>query len=90
MPILFVILGLLFPRALIIVLWIFTDWFGGIFDSVVFLILGLFFLPVSILWYSAVMYYFAGNWTAIPIIGMVIAVLIDTGSLRSSRKLAKE
>lgn len=86
MPILLGILGLLFPRVLIVVLWLFTTWFRGVFDNIILLLLGLFFLPLSTLWYSVVMHFYGGSWDAIPIIGMVIAVVADTGGLRSSRK----
>jgi hypothetical protein len=87
MPIILAILGLLFPRVLIIVLWLFTTWFRGVFDNVLYLLLGLIFVPLSTLWYGIVIHYFSGAWTAIPIIGMVVALVIDLGGWRSSRKL---
>ena len=87
MPIIFAVLGLLFPRVLIIVLWLFTGWFRGVVDNVIYLLLGLLFLPLSTLWYSVVVHYFNGVWSPIPIIGMVVAVIVDLGGLRSSRRL---
>lgn len=87
MPIIFGVLGLLFPRVLIIILWLFTNWFRGVFDNVIYLLLGMIFVPLSTLWYGVVVHYFSGVWSAIPIIGMVVAVLIDLGGLRSSRRL---
>ena len=90
MPIIFAILGLLFPRVLIIVLWLFTAWFRGVFDTLLWPILGFLFFPVATLWYSVVVNYYGGMWSAVPIIGMVIAVVVDTGSWRSSRRLARD
>lgn len=81
------ILGLLFPRVLIIVLWLFTNWFRPAFDNIIYLLLGLIFVPLSTLWYSIVIQFFGGQWTIVPIIGMVIAIVVDLGGLRSSRKL---
>lgn len=86
MPIIFGVLGLLFPRVLIIVLWLFTGWFRGVFDNIIYLFVGMLVLPVSTLWYSVVINYFNGSWSALPVIGMVIAVIIDLGGWRSSRK----
>ena len=86
MPCLLVLIGLLFPRILILILYFFTDWFDGVFDSVVWPILGFLFMPFTTLWYSFVMNHYAGQWSGLTIIVMVIAVLIDLGSLGGGYK----
>lgn len=80
MPILFLLLGLAMPRLAIVLLWIFTNWFTGVFSRVLFLIIGILFLPVSTLWFSVVINVFGGEWGLLSIIGMVVALLIDLSS----------
>ena len=81
MPCILAAVALLFPRVLILILWIFTDWFTGVFDSVLIPLLGFIFLPVTMLWYSVVVNHYGGEWTTLNIILMVVAVVIDLGSL---------
>lgn len=80
MPCMLAAIALLFPRVLIAILWFFTSWFNGIFDTILWPILGFIFMPVTMLWYSVVMKHYAGDWSAGNIIIMVIAVVIDMGS----------
>lgn len=77
MPCLLVVLALLTPRLVILALWFFTTWFRGMFDSLLWPVLGFVFLPTTLLWYSAVQHWFGGQWTLWPIIGLVAALLID-------------
>jgi hypothetical protein len=77
MPCLFVLFALLAPRIVMAVLWFFSGWFKGMFATPLWPILGFIFLPTTLLWYSAVQHWFGGVWSAGPIIGMVIALLID-------------
>ena len=86
MPCLAVALALIAPRLTIIVLWLLTHWFRGIFDSVLWPILGFIFMPMTLLWYTAVQHWFGGAWTFWPIVGVVIAVLIDISPARAKRK----
>lgn len=85
MPCLFGILALFVPRIVIVVLWFFTDWFAGIFDSLLWPLLGLIFAPTTLLWYTVVVNVFDGTWGLVSIIGMVIAVLIDFSPAGSRR-----
>lgn len=86
MPILLAVAGLFFPRLLIVVLYLFTGWFNGILDNLLYLILGLIFLPFSTLWYGVVFNYFGGNWDTVSTVGIVIAVGVDLGFIGGSRK----
>lgn len=86
MPILFAIAGLFFPRLLIVVLYLFTGWFNGVLDNILYLLLGLIFVPFSTLWYGVVFNYFGGNWDTVSTVGMVIAVAVDLGLIGRSRK----
>ena len=82
MPFVALILALLVPRVTIVWLWLFTMWFDRVFSTAFWPLLGFIFLPLTLLWYSAVQNWFGGQWTAAPIIGMVIAVLLDLSPTR--------
>jgi hypothetical protein len=85
MPCLFALLALITPRLVIILLWFFTAWFVGVFDNIVVPIIGFIFLPTTLLWYSVVVNWFAGQWTLWPVIGLIIAVLIDVSPASGRR-----
>ena len=87
MPLILILLALLVPRLTIVVVWLCTTWFGGVFNTVLWPILGFIFLPLTLLWYVAVQHWFGGHWGAIPIIGLIIAVLIDTSPARPRRRM---
>ena len=80
MPCFFALIALLFPRVLILILWFFTEWFSGVFNSLLWPILGLIFMPVTMLWYSYVFNHSGGQWSTMNIVILVIAILIDMGS----------
>jgi hypothetical protein len=86
MPCLVALLALAAPRLLILILYIFTTWFTGLFPSVLWPILGFLFLPTTLLWYSAVMHWFDGVWSLWPIVGLVIAVMMDLSPASSRRR----
>lgn len=86
MPCILVVIALFFPRILMAVLWFFTDWFDGVFSHILWPILGFIFMPFTSLWYSVVVNKYGGEWNALTIIVMVIAVLSDLGSSRSGFK----
>jgi hypothetical protein len=88
MPCLFAAIALITPRLLMAYLWFFTHWFYGVFDTVMWPILGFLFAPTSLLWYSVVHNAYDGQWGTLQIVVMVIAVLVDLspGSGRKRRK----
>ena len=77
MPCLVAILALAAPRLVVLVLWFLTTWFQGLFPSLLWPVLGFIFLPTTLLWYSAVQHWFGGVWSLWPVVGIVIALLID-------------
>lgn len=85
MPCLAVLLALFVPRLLIVGLWFLTDWFRGMFDTLLWPVLGFVFLPTTLLWYSAVQHWFGGEWTLWPIVGLVAALLVDTAPAKARR-----
>lgn len=77
MPCLFALIALLAPRVVVVLLWLFTSWFQGIFSTALWPVLGFFFLPTTLLWYTAVHNWYGGTWGPVQIIILVIAVMID-------------
>lgn len=77
MPCLLAIFALFIPRVVIVVVWFFSDWFQTAFDTLLWPILGFIFAPTVLLWYSVVVNVYGGEWSTIPIAGMVVAVLFD-------------
>ena len=88
MPCLAVVIAMLFPRVFIAYLWFFTGWLHAAFDSILWPILGFLFAPFTLLWYSVVVNHYGGEWGALQIIVMVIAVITDLspGGAKKKRK----
>ncbi len=85
MPCLLTLLALVTPRLVIFLLWLFTHWFG-VLSSRLWLILGFIFLPTTLLWYTAVQHWFGGQWTLWPVVGLVIALVIDVSPAKRRRR----
>jgi hypothetical protein len=85
MPCLLAMLALAMPRVVILLLWFLTGWFRGVFDTLLWPVLGFLFLPTTLLWYVAVQRWFDGQWTLWPIVGVVVALLIDLSPARGRR-----
>ena len=85
MPCIVAVLALLAPRVLIALLWFLTTWFRGMFPTLLWPILGFVFLPTTLLWYSAVQHWFGGQWTLWPVVGLVVALLIDVSPATGRR-----
>lgn len=84
MPCLLTLLALVTPRLVIVLLWLFSNWFAGVFDTVLWPVLGFVFLPTTLLWYTVVHHWFGGAWTLWPVVGIVIALLIDLSPARGA------
>jgi len=86
MPCLLLLFALIAPRLVIVVLWLLTGWFRGIFAIALWPVLGFIFLPTTLLWYTAVQHWFGGLWTSWPVVGLVISVAIDVSPARGRRR----
>ena len=84
MPCLMVLLALCIPRVVIALVWLFSNWFSGF--PMLWGALGFVFLPTTLLWYTAVLHWFHGQWTLVPILGIVIALLIDLSPVSRRRR----
>jgi len=86
MPCLLVVLALATPRFVVILLWLFSNWFRGVFSTSLWPVLGFFFLPTTLLWYTAVQHWFGGQWTFWPIVGLIVALSIDASPASHTRR----
>ena len=89
MPCLFVILAMATPRLVAALLYLLSHWFDGLFTTALWPVLGFVFMPTTLLWYTAVQHWFGGQWTLWPIVGLVVAIMIDgspAGRRRRSRR----
>jgi len=77
MPCLLALFALFVPRVVVAGLWLLTNWFVGVFDSVLWLILGFLIAPTTLLWYSVVANWYGGEWGTVQIVVGVIALIID-------------
>ena len=78
MPCILLVFGLLFPRITILVLYFFTNFFSGVFDTIIVPLLGFIFLPVTLLAYA----YLTTTGQAVDgfyLIVMIVALVIDLG-----------
>lgn len=89
MPCLLGVLALVFPRLMLVLVWFFSDYLGRAYDTVLWPLLGFFFLPLTTLAWA-----FAVNSTGGSVSGgylalVVIAVVVDLGLVggrRASRR----
>jgi hypothetical protein len=86
MPLLLALIALIFPRFVIFLLWLASSWFTGVFETRLWPLLGFFFLPLTLLWYSVVTNWFGGTWGWWQIIVLILAILLD---LRSDKETAR-
>lgn len=86
MPLILAFLALLAPRLVLALLWLTTRWFDGMFPSILWPVVGFIFAPTTLLWYSAVQHWFGGQWTLWPVVGIVVALVIDLSPVRAYRR----
>ncbi len=86
MPFLIFIAALFVPRGSIVFIWLISDWFSGVFDSLLWPILGFLFAPLTLLWYTVVFQVYGGEWDTLQIVILVIAALIDFSPSTRKRK----
>jgi hypothetical protein len=79
MPCLLALLAVVFPRLMIVLIVIFSDWLGAAYETVLWPLLGFFFLPLMTLAYALTIHEAGavrGGWTAL----VVLAALLDLGA----------
>jgi len=83
------ILGLITPRIVILILWIFSDYVGRAIDSALWSILGFLFLPTTTLMYAVAQNSFDGleGWGLVLfVLGVVVDFGLIGGGARARRR----
>ncbi len=78
MPCLFAILALAFPRVAIILLWLFTNFFTGVYHGIIIPVVGFLILPMTLIVYT----YMQNRHMPLGVTQLIvlfIAVVIDLG-----------
>jgi hypothetical protein len=81
MPCLFALLAVAFPRIAIILLWLFTGFFNGIYQTVIIPLLGFIFLPLTFIVYTYLQRTNPGTMTTQGLVFLFVAVVLDLGLL---------
>ena len=81
MPCLIALLAVAFPRVAIVLLWLFTNFFTGVYTNVLIPILGFLFLPLTLIVYTYLQKVHPGVLGTQGLIFIFIAVILDLGLL---------
>jgi len=63
-----------------------TNWFAGIFGTLLWPILGFIFAPTTLLWYTVVENLYAGQWGIFQYVVLGIAIMIDASPSSGKKK----
>ncbi|HMF74980.1 MAG TPA: hypothetical protein VK604_04900 [Bryobacteraceae bacterium] len=87
MFILFAVLGAAFPRIAIVLLWLFTNFFRGVYDGVIIPVLGFLFLPLTLLVYTYIDKTYGHHMSTVQLVCIFIAVIVDLGLVGGGGRL---
>ena len=87
MPLLIPLLGLFFPRLILVLLWFFAPGFlaPAFDDNFLFLLIGFLFLPLTTLIYAFVGAPGDGGLQGFALIALLVGVLLDLGIIGGTR-----
>lgn len=84
MPLLLGCLALVAPRLVILLVVLFSDYIGNAYATILWPLLGFFFLPLTTLGYAWAWHAGAGSISGFGLVVVVVAVLLDLGLLGGS------
>lgn len=79
MPCLLGLVAFFFPRVVLVLTWLFSGYLGQAYQTVLWPLLGFFFLPYTTLAYAWAWHAGSGNISGFPLVVVVVAVLVDLG-----------
>ncbi len=79
MPCLLALLAVAFPRVAIVLLWLFTNFFTGVYNNIIIPVLGFLFLPLTLIVYTYFQRSHPGSLGTQGLIFVFIAVVVDLG-----------
>ena len=86
MPCFLALLVVLFPRVAIVVLYLFTNFFRGVYDSLLLPALGFIFLPFTLLAYTVLINMHQPH-DATFVVVLCVAVIVDLGLVSGGNKI---
>ena len=89
MPCLLGCLALIFPRVVIVLLVIFSDYLGQAYQSLLWPLLGFVFMPLTTLAYAWAWHGTGGHISGLHLVAVVIAVLVDLGIIGGNAGAAR-
>lgn len=84
MPCLLALLAVAFPRVAIVLLWLFTNFFTGVYNNIIIPILGFLFLPLTLIVYTYLQKTHPGALGTQGLVFVFIAIVVDLGLVGSS------
>jgi hypothetical protein len=79
MPCLLALLAVAFPRVAIVLLWLFSNFFSGIYQGIVIPVIGFLLLPLTLIVYTYLARTSGGHLTTTQFVFIFIAVVVDLG-----------
>jgi hypothetical protein len=90
MPCLLVIIALMLPRVTMFFIWLLTDWFNQAYDTVLWPLLGFFFMPYTTLAYMGAMlnnnHQVSPGWLVVIIVAIVVDLSHHGETARRGRR----
>ncbi len=84
----FFLLALITPRLVLFFIWLLTDYFSRAYATLIWPLLGFFFMPYTTLAYMAAMlnnnHQLSGGWVVL----LIVAVVVDLGHIGGGRQFA--
>jgi hypothetical protein len=79
MPCLLAVLVVAFPRVAIVLLYLFTNFFSGVYNTILVPILGFIFLPITLIAYTYIQNTHMAVQDVTSLVILFIAVILDLG-----------
>lgn len=89
MPCFVAFLALFFPRIAIILVWLFSTYLQTANQTVIWPVIGFFFMPLTTLAYAFAWHQGGGSIQGFGLIVLIIAILMDVGVIGGSAKSRK-
>jgi len=84
MPCLLALLAVAFPRVAIVLLWLFSNFFSGVYHGIIIPVIGFLFLPLTLIVYTYLAKTSGGHLTTTQFVFIFIAVVVDLGLIGGS------
>ena len=72
--------ALISPRMVLVVVWLFTDYLDGVWNSMLWPIVGLVFMPLTTIAYAFAIHQGNGSVSGIGLVAIIVAAVFDVSS----------